>query len=85
MLGYNLLSGCNPLFGKTGIEKVESIAWLSAMSLWVVAAIGMSTVIDPRVFFYFSLVGFVGSVLMCWAGFHARYRIGKEKRAQALL
>jgi hypothetical protein len=82
VLGYNLLSGYNPLFGKTRIEKVESIAWLTAMSLWLVAVIGMSTFADPRGSFV--LVGLFGSVLFCWAVFHARYRIGKEKRAQGI-
>jgi hypothetical protein len=69
----------NKFFGKTRIEKVESIAWLSAMSLWAVAAIGISTFVDPRG--TFKLVALLASILFAWAVFHARYRIGKEKKA----
>ena len=72
------------MLGKTRIEKVESIAWLTAMLLWLISVIGMSTLTQPLQG-SFQLVGLVGSVLFCWAVFHARNRLKKDKETRAML
>jgi hypothetical protein len=68
------------LQGTPKAEKTESIAVVVSWALLLLSAIGLYAYIG-QIQGYFQLVGFSGGILFCWAVFHYRYRVNKEKKA----